>query len=530
MSPDVAPSHKVHNLPQWPMGPRTAEPAPVRARIAREHRNAAPESCTRTALADDLRTWRFEGDGAATAHKLAIKIAAMMFATGLVRNLAAPDTQGLVAQCGVEVERKAACRGFKLLLAGPLAGWGRTAAPHAAAELRLADLLQHAVAVTPRQRVVLPLKPPADSITPYRSSPPRKTPLEGHFSGSSIERTRGVVNNTPPSPKNPDQARALLPAGPHIARTFDLALAAWRGDPAWGRGDIAEVARALAPDELWEGQRQVQRSLRSLLRLRVLVEVDGGLAFRWKHATSVVGSSAAALMAGKGAVPEVDNVAARSEAREEVRAARERMDLLKLIRKFIAPEPDLTDELDASVAILGRPRTPAERELDAQFKLSRRNLLAAKRAGPSDAMIALLERWRIDGRKLTRSDANKLWQRLYFNVVVRRQRGQDPLGPRERRQAMLKAGVPGERLDAWAVHGDPVVDRVARAIRRGVDPSDLLALFEPAATANEDTYEPSSEDLSEALRMDAANGLAPALPAAPFERVRARSTAVAGCA
>jgi len=43
---------------------------------------------------------------------------------------------------------------------------------------------------------------------------------------------------------------------------------------------------------------------------------------------------------------------------------------------------------------------------------------------------------------------------------------------------MLKAGVSRQRLEAWARHGDPVVDQVAQAIRRGVDPTGLLALYE----------------------------------------------------
>ena len=160
MSPDVAPSHKVHNPPQWAMRPRTAPPAPVRARIAREHRNAAPESCARTRIAKDLARWVPPSGLAARIAKKIRDALVELFATKKpVQTLRDFSAEGLARQLGVSASKNTASPAFSLLEAGPLRGWFMKAAPHRPAVLDLAGLLRQATAQTPHRRIALPLSP-----------------------------------------------------------------------------------------------------------------------------------------------------------------------------------------------------------------------------------------------------------------------------------------------------------------------------------------------------------------------------------
>jgi len=266
------------------MRPREADPAPVRGRIAGEYRRQSPEPCARTNIAYELRRWKFDGDGARTARHLCEAIAEVFTSGLVVCNLEAPDARRLCALLGVHVEDKTARRALDKVLAGPLEGYGRKAAPNANAELRLADLLQQAVETTPRRRATLPLSPTTGSPAANRTSPPPVDPVTGKFDAPDRSRTRGVVRTASRPRIKLDEARGLLPSGPHIARIFTLIEAAFLRSPEWGRGTVADVARGLEPEALWEGQRQAQRVLVSLGNLRVLRAL--GPASPWDPAPS----------------------------------------------------------------------------------------------------------------------------------------------------------------------------------------------------------------------------------------------------
>lgn len=377
---------------------------------------------------------------------------------GLETNLEAPGARGIAAQLGLDVSDQTASRALSLLAAGPLAGYYIAATPHTPARLLLADLVAAGAAVTPAARVRLPLSIPAVSgTTPASSGSEQASYREVHE--PRIDRTRAVVNKAPLPPKNPDQARALLPAGAQLARTFELVVSAWRVSPAWGAGSVADVARSLAPDELWAGQEQLQRALRSMVRVGVLRCTNGGLEFAWQRwrGDAVL---AAALMAGEGGVQVIDRHGFRElqrlareqgqralpAAREQERSAQaahdvarreiaERVHRAELVLAGLLDGPDelaaqVTDSLHRSSQhpdwFRGDPRTAAKRALEKHAASALRqhpataDLAAACAAvarcfevpampeSASERMIAGLERWGLDARCLTRADAIKL--------------------------------------------------------------------------------------------------------------------------
>ena len=281
-------------------------------------RAKSPDACTRTRIAADLRRWCVTGNGARSAMAAAARVADLIDGASEA-DLEAPGARGIVAQLGLDVSDQTASRSLSLLAAGPLAGFYIAGTPRTPARLLLAGLVAAGVAVTPVARVRLPLSTPTVSgTTPPSSGSGQASYREVHE--PRIDRTRAVVNKAPLPPKNPDQARALLPAGAQVARTFELIVGAWRVSPAWGVGSVADVARSLAPDALWSAQRQLQRAIRSMVRVGVLRCTDGGLEFAWQRwrGNAVL---AVALMRGEGGVQGLQQV--QHAAREAQRLAHE---------------------------------------------------------------------------------------------------------------------------------------------------------------------------------------------------------------
>jgi len=638
----VAPSPPPAN---WPMKPRRGRNAPVRKMKAAAMRKRSPESCARTAIAATLTHLRVTGDGARTAKQIAAKIA-VLFEQGAVVNLQAASARGLVAQLGLTVADESARLALALLVDGPLSGFYTVAKPHAPARLLLGDLLAAAVAQTPAARVKLPLALASGITADDRTTPPSvsvETPPCRGVLAPRIDGTHAVANKASASPRNPELARAVLPPGAQVARTFELCVAAWPVSPAWGQAPLADLARSLVPDDLYEGQRQVQRGLKSLVRAGILREHGAGVVLAWQPARAESGPLVAALMSWHGGVQQIDPARQRADlaaacvtedrAREALLSAREALDdqeararaalraasreaamrreamrreahlerwcrLCKiakasrqaraenakareeayrqadmaaaealahiepvegapvddpvlfaalhyalagdLCRRDPRPPPWMApfqaqrrEAQSAYARTLNGARAPiweCLRENQAQRALRQQEIAECRQAvseavtsrkataslQTSDAMLACLERWGIDARTLTRADANKLGKQLYYWIVKRRQDGLAPLGPRERLDILCAAGVPRARVESWAVNGDAQVEAVARAIRRGVNPVGLLAIFEAARAtpAIELTAEPgqSIDDLDEAAAlfwdadMIAANG------------------------